>query len=168
MMRWSCVIDIGVHSRPRRGLILRRVPGGRRFGGVLDDAPPKVSDPGDGDATAPTALDERFRALPVTDLPNGLRLIEARTRRSRRRGLARLDALPRDVALHIPGTPSVHTFGMRFALDLIWLRKDGTVARIDRDVGARRVTVCPAARSVVEAAAGMADAFIAAGVGDRA
>jgi uncharacterized membrane protein (UPF0127 family) len=110
-------------------------------------------------------LDERFRGLPVTELPNGLRVVEARTRRSRRRGLARLDALDPDVALHIPGTPSVHTFGMRFALDLIWLRKDGTVARVDRDVGPRRVTFCPRARSVVETVGGTADRFIAAGVG---
>lgn len=109
-------------------------------------------------------LDQRFRGLPVADLPNGLRLIEARSRRSRRRGLARLDTLPPDVALRIP-TLSVHTFGMRFALDLIWLRKDSTVARIDRNVGRRRVVVCMNARSVVETRAGAADAFIAAGVG---
>jgi uncharacterized membrane protein (UPF0127 family) len=110
-------------------------------------------------------LDERFRGLPITDLPNGLRLIEARTHKARRRGLARLDALAPDLALHIPQTPSVHTFGMRFALDLIWLRKDGTVARIDRNVGPHRLTFCPRARSVVETVAGAADTFIAAGIG---
>jgi uncharacterized membrane protein (UPF0127 family) len=115
-----------------------------------------------------TVLDERFHGLPVADLPNGLRLIEARTRRSRRRGLSRLDALPRDVALHIPGTPSVHTFGMRFPLDLIWLRKDGTVARIDRDVGPRRITFCPNARSVIETVGGAADEFLAAGASGAA
>jgi uncharacterized membrane protein (UPF0127 family) len=112
-----------------------------------------------------TDLDERFRGLPVSDLAGGLRLIEARTRRSRRRGLARLDALAPDVALRIPGTFSVHTFGMRFALDLIWLAKDGTVARVDRDVNAGRISFCRRARSVVETVAGQADEFIAAGVG---
>jgi len=110
-------------------------------------------------------LDQRFRGLPVKGLSNGLRLIEARSQRSRRRGLARLDTLPADVALHIPGTPSVHTFGMRFALDLIWLGKDGTVARVERNVGPRRVAVCLKARSVVETPAGAADRFIAAGIG---
>lgn len=113
----------------------------------------------------PAGVDERFRGLPVTELADGLHLIEARSRRSRRRGLARLDALAPNVALHIPQTPSVHTFGMRFALDLIWLRKDGTVARIDRDVGPRRLAACLKARGVVETRAGAADAFIAAGVG---
>jgi hypothetical protein len=110
-------------------------------------------------------LDERFLGLPVSEPANGLRLIEARSRRSRRRGLARLDALAPDVALHIPGTFSVHTFGMRFALDLIWLRKDGTVARIDRDIGPGRMVFCRRGRSVVETLAGQADEFVAAGVG---
>ena len=54
---------------------------------------------------------------------------------------------------------------MRFALDLIWLRKDMAAKRIDRDVGPRRITFCPGASSVVETVAGTADEFIAAGVG---
>jgi uncharacterized protein len=117
------------------------------------------------DVTGHADLDKRFRGLPIDELSNGLRLIEARTHRSRRRGLARLDALAPDVALHIPGTVSVHTFGMRFALDLIWLAKDGTVTRVDRDVRPGRMTFCRGARSVVETVAGRADEFLAAGVG---
>jgi uncharacterized membrane protein (UPF0127 family) len=54
---------------------------------------------------------------------------------------------------------------MRFALDLIWLRKDGSIVRIDRDVGPGRMRLCPRARSVLETVAGRADAFVAAGVG---
>lgn len=92
-------------------------------------------------------------------------VIEAETRRSRRRGLARLDSLAADHALHIPETPSVHTFGMRFDLDLIWLRRDGSIARVDRGVGPWRMRLCLRARSVVETRAGQADAFVAAGVG---
>lgn len=110
-------------------------------------------------------LDARFHGLPVTQLPGGLLLIEARTHRSRRRGLSRLDELAPSQALHIPQTPSVHTFGMRFALDLIWLRKDGTIARVDRDVAPRRMRFCSAARSVVETVGGQSDAFVRAGVG---
>jgi uncharacterized membrane protein (UPF0127 family) len=53
---------------------------------------------------------------------------------------------------------------MRFALDLIWLGKHGQVVRIDRDVPPRRLRTCLRARSVVEANAGQADAFIAAGL----
>ena len=54
---------------------------------------------------------------------------------------------------------------MRFDLDLIWLRRDGSVARVDRDVGPWRMRLCLRARSVVETLAGQADAFVAAGVG---
>jgi uncharacterized protein len=107
---------------------------------------------------------DRFEGLPRRPLANGLVVIEARTHRSRRRGLARLDALAPDQALHIPQTPSVHTFGMRFALDLIWLGKDGGVVRVDRDVRSGRMRLCLKARSVVETAAGQADAFLSAGV----
>lgn len=110
-------------------------------------------------------LDDRFDGLPIAHLEGGLRLIDARTRRSRRRGLARLDALPADHALHIPGTFQVHTFGMRFPLDLIWLRRDGTVARVDRQVAAGRLRTCLTARSVVETVGGQAEAFLGAGVG---
>ena len=90
-------------------------------------------------------------------------LIEAATHRSRRRGLARLDRLAADHALHIPQTPSVHTFGMRFDLDLIWLASDGTVVRVDRAVPRGRMRFCLRARSVIETVAGQADAFLAAG-----
>jgi uncharacterized membrane protein (UPF0127 family) len=107
------------------------------------------------------ALDNRFDGLPRRELPGGQVIIEAQTHRSRRRGLSRLDSLPIDHALHIPATPSVHTFGMRFALDLIWLDRDGAVVRIDRGVGPRRMRLCRGARSVIETVAGNADAFAA-------
>lgn len=106
-------------------------------------------------------LDARFRGLDITDLPGGLHVIEARTRASRRLGLARLDALPAGYALRIP-TLSVHTLGMCFPLDLVWLRKDGTVARVDHDVGPRRLKLCAGARAVIETTAGEGDRFAAA------
>ena len=108
---------------------------------------------------------DRFGGLPHRSLPGGLTLVEASTGKARRRGLARLDSPPDDYALLIPRCPSVHTFGMRFTLDLIWLGKDGSPVRIDRSVPPRRMRVCTRARSVVETAAGTADAFLAAGVG---
>lgn len=116
----------------------------------------------------PADLDQRFAGLPRTELGGGLVLIEAKTHRSRRRGLARLDRLPPNHALHIPQTPSVHTFGMRFALDLIWLGKDGSIVGIDRDVAPGRIVFSRGARSVIETVAGQADAFVAAGAGNAA
>ena len=113
-------------------------------------------------------LEARFDGLPVTEYGDGLIVVEAKTRRSRTLGLARLGELDPDHALHIPKCAAIHMFGMRFALDLIWLRKDGTVARVDRNVGRGRIRICTSARSVIETAAGRADAFVAAGVGGAA
>jgi uncharacterized membrane protein (UPF0127 family) len=108
---------------------------------------------------------DRFDGLPRRSLTHGLTVVEARTSRSRRRGLARLDAVPPDHALLIPRCPAVHTFGMRFPLDLIWLGKGERVVRVDRDVPAMRMRACLRARSVVETTAGQADAFLSAGIG---
>jgi uncharacterized membrane protein (UPF0127 family) len=120
-----------------------------------------------GDAGAGTAEDpsrSRLDRLPGRELAGGLRLAEARSRGARMRGLARLEAMPRTTALHIPRCRSVHTFTMRFALDLIWLDARGRVVRVDREVPPRRLKSCLRARSVVEANAGTADAFLRAGL----
>ena len=106
---------------------------------------------------------ERFAGLPAHDL-GGHRIIVASTRASRMKGLAKLDALPAATGLHIPRCRSVHTFTMRFPLDLIWLDRDGAVVRVDRNVPPRRLKGCLRARSVVECGAGAADGFLAAGV----
>ena len=111
---------------------------------------------------------ERFAGSPQRSLPGGLTLVEARGSKARRQGLSRLDSLPADHALLIPRCPSVHTFGMRFALDLIWLGKGDAVVRVDRAVPPRRMRLCVRARSVVETGDGEADAFVAALDGDRA
>jgi uncharacterized membrane protein (UPF0127 family) len=57
---------------------------------------------------------------------------------------------PRASALLIPGCRSVHTFGMRFALDLYWLDAGGEVVRVDRGVPPWRIARCRRARSVIE------------------
>ena len=106
----------------------------------------------------------RLDALPARELPGGLRVVRAERRPERMRGLARLDAMPRAYALHLPRCRSVHTFTMRFPLDLIWLGRDGRPVRVDRDVPPNRLRQCLRARSVVEANAGTADAFLAAGL----
>ncbi len=107
----------------------------------------------------------RLEPLAVAELPGGLRIHEARRAGERRRGLAGLDDLPAGRGLLLPGTRSVHTLGMRFALDLIWLDGAGAVVRVDRGVPPRRMRSCLRARAVVEVRAGEADAFLAGGVG---
>ena len=106
----------------------------------------------------------RLDALPARQLEGGRLVACAARRHERMRGLARLDAMPGDYALLIPRCRSVHTFTMRFPLDLIWLGKDGAPVRGDRAVPPNRLKSCVKARSVVEANAGTADAFLAAGL----
>jgi uncharacterized membrane protein (UPF0127 family) len=106
----------------------------------------------------------RLSGLPACELPGGLRVAQARSRASRLKGLARLDAMPSGVALHLPRCRSVHTFTMRFPLDLVWLGADGRAVRVDRSVPPRRLKTCLRARAVVETPAGGADRFLAAGL----
>jgi uncharacterized protein len=106
----------------------------------------------------------RLDDLPGRELTGGLRVAEADSRAARMKGLARLDAMPERLALHIPRCRSVHTFTMRFPLDLIWLGKDGSVVRVDPAVPPRRLKWCLKARSVVEANAGTAQRFVGAGL----
>jgi len=106
----------------------------------------------------------RLDGLPARTLPGGLKIVEAHTRASRMKGLAKLDELPAATALHIPRCRSVHTFTMRFPLDLIWLDKRGEVVRVDPSVPPRRLKSCLRARSVIEANGGTADRFLAAGL----
>ncbi|MEA2150857.1 MAG: uncharacterized protein QOD69_2687 [Solirubrobacteraceae bacterium] len=103
--------------------------------------------------------EDRFAGLERRALPGGLTLLVAGTRRSRALGLARLDAPPAGHALLFERCRSVHTAGMRFALDLLWLDAAGTVVRIDAAVAPRRLRTCLRARAVVEAAAGEGQRF---------
>lgn len=107
-------------------------------------------------------LPERLAGLERRPLPGGLALLVAGDRRSRRRGLARLDELPAGHALLFEHCRSIHTIGMRFALDLLWLDGDDRLLRLDRDVGARSVRTCLQARAVVEARAGEGERFATA------
>jgi hypothetical protein len=83
------------------------------------------------------------------------------------RGLGRLVGLAgrrdpgRGAGLLLPRCRSVHTFGMRFALDLVWLDAEGAVVRVDRRVRPCRVRSCRAARSVLELRSGPAEELAA-------
>ena len=68
----------------------------------------------------------------------------------RLRGLIGRRDWPDGVALEIPRCRSVHTFGMRFALDVVWLDGARRVVRVDRAVPPWRVRWCRRARSVLE------------------
>lgn len=105
-------------------------------------------------------LSRRLECLPLRALPGGVRIFEAVTLRSRLLGLAALAPRAPGVALHLPRTRSVHTLGMRFLLDLVWLDANGGVVRVDRDVPPRRLRACRRARSVVEVTGGDAERLL--------
>jgi uncharacterized protein len=81
--------------------------------------------------------------------------------RARLLGLAAMRELPPGWALHIPRCRAVHTFGMRFAIDLIFLTRTGDPVRVVRDVRPMRLVFCAGASSVIELSAGQADHYLA-------
>jgi uncharacterized membrane protein (UPF0127 family) len=72
----------------------------------------------------------------------------------RRRGLLGRDALAEGHALVIAPTNLVHTFAMRFAIDIIFAARSGHVLKIRKGVPPRRVAGSLKAFAVVELAAG--------------
>jgi uncharacterized membrane protein (UPF0127 family) len=94
-------------------------------------------------------LAQRLRRLPVaTVLGHEVRL--AKGPRSRLLGLAHLDREQAGPGLLITRCWSVHTFGMRFPLDLYFLGEDGEVVAVRRQVPAWRLAFCGRARAVLE------------------
>jgi uncharacterized protein len=83
-----------------------------------------------------------------------MQIVVARTRRARLRGLALRRRPPDGAALLIPRCRSVHTFGMRFAIDLVWLDAEGRVLAVHERVPPGRFRWHRGAVAVVEVAAG--------------
>jgi uncharacterized membrane protein (UPF0127 family) len=96
------------------------------------------------------SLPPRLARLPRVGDAAGRDVRLADSFRARLLGLALLPEIPPGVGLLLPGTRAVHTFGMRFALELRWLDGDGGVLRVDRRVAPRRVASCRPAAAVLE------------------
>lgn len=95
-------------------------------------------------------LPKRLRRLPSHEIGDGLTILEARRPLARLLGLALLREPPAGYGLLIPRCSAVHTFGMRFPLDLLFLDEDGGVVRFDRAVPRRRLRRCRGSSSVIE------------------
>ena len=97
-------------------------------------------------------LPRRLQGLPSRTLEDGLVVHEAASLRARLLGLALLPrgAVPPGHALLIPDCRSVHTFGMRFPIDVVFLDERGRALRVERGVGSRRILACRAAAAVLE------------------
>jgi uncharacterized membrane protein (UPF0127 family) len=73
---------------------------------------------------------------------------------SRRRGLLGRDALAPGHALVIAPTNLVHTFSMRFAIDIVFVARDGRVVKVSAAVPPRRIAGSLRGFAVLELAAG--------------
>lgn len=91
----------------------------------------------------------RLRYLPVVTTL-GHQVYLARGPRARLLGLAHLDCGEAGPGLLIPRCSSVHTFGMRFRLDLYFLDQRGEVASVRLAVAPRRLAFCRRASAVLE------------------
>lgn len=93
-------------------------------------------------------------------------LLSAFDSTSRRTGLLSRNALPSDTAMIIAPTNAIHTFFMKFAIDVLFVSKDGHVRKIAEAVRPWRIAACFRAFCVIELGA-----FVAAQsetrVGDR-
>jgi uncharacterized protein len=81
-------------------------------------------------------------------------IVAARSFRARLLGLALRRRAPPGRALLLPRCRSVHTFGMRFPLDLVWLDREGRVIAVEESVPPNRIRSRPDAAAVLELAAG--------------
>jgi uncharacterized protein len=69
---------------------------------------------------------------------------------SRRRGLLKHDFLPEDSALIIAPSNAIHTFFMRFAIDVAFVARDGRVLKLRRNMPPWRMVAAIHAFAVIE------------------
>ena len=91
----------------------------------------------------------RFRGLERAELL-GVQVPVASTHPSRLLGLALLARRRAGEGLLIPRCRRVHTFGMRFPLDVLFLDDEERVLALRRAVPPGRVIRCPGAMAVLE------------------
>lgn len=74
----------------------------------------------------------------------------------RRTGLLKHDRLEPGDGLWIVPCEAVHTFGMKFEIDVVYLSKSKTIVKIRHSMAKRRMSLCLRAHSVLELPAGTA------------
>lgn len=82
----------------------------------------------------------------------------ALTSRERRTGLLHHTGLTEDEGLWITPCEAVHTIGMKFAIDVLFLDKKRKVLKISKSMSKWRMAACLRAHSVLELQAGRAEA----------
>jgi len=87
----------------------------------------------------------------------GERIDVADTSAKRRTGLMKHTGLDAGEGLWIVPCESVHTFFMKFAIDLVYLGKDRKVRKVRHAVKPWRMSACLSAHSILELPAGVAE-----------
>lgn len=82
----------------------------------------------------------------------------AATRATRRRGLLGRESLGATEGLLLTPCKAVHTVGMRFPIDVIFIDRDGRAVRIVPALAPWRIAMSARAKAVIELAAGTAAA----------
>jgi uncharacterized protein len=94
----------------------------------------------------------------LTIVRDGSRLVErvdtALDSKSRTKGLLEHDRLDPDRGLVIAPTQGVHTFGMKFSIDIVAVNREGRVLKCRTHVPRRRIVLALRAFAIVELAAG--------------
>ena len=89
----------------------------------------------------------------------------ADTRASRRRGLLGRDSLDEGEALMLSPCTAIHTFFMRFTIDVIFVDRDSRVVRTVSRMRPWRIAMAWRARSVIELPAGWLESLARRGAG---
>jgi uncharacterized protein len=76
---------------------------------------------------------------------------------TRRTGLLKHERLQSGEGLWIVPCEAVHTFGMKFPIDVLFLNRKRQILKIRKDMDRRRITMCLRAHSVLELPAGTID-----------
>lgn len=81
-------------------------------------------------------------------------VVVADTSAKRRTGLLKHESLPAGEGLWIVPCEAVHTFGMRFPIDIAFLNRKRKILKIRKEMGKRRIALCLWAHSVLELPSG--------------
>jgi uncharacterized membrane protein (UPF0127 family) len=81
----------------------------------------------------------------------------ATTRTARRKGLLGRNRFEPGSALALVPCTAIHTLFMRFAIDVVFLDREGRALRICRRLKPWRIAVAPLARTVIELPSGQLD-----------
>jgi len=90
-----------------------------------------------------------------TQIATDVELANSGARRSR--GLLGRKGLAAGEGLWIVPCEAVHTFGMQFSIDLVYIDREYRIRKIRRNVPPWRLSACLRAHSVIELAAGSID-----------